>query len=48
MGDLTGAPESWAVGVEEEDIGQMIGLFWVGAGGTQGAPGDEGPYPVNC
>jgi hypothetical protein len=27
MGDLTGAPESWAVAVEEEDIGQMIGLF---------------------
>ena len=41
-------PGSCLYGVEEENVGQMTGLFEGGAGGTQGAPGDDGPCPVNC
>ena len=35
-------------GVEAEDLGRMTGMFPGSAGGTQGAPGDDGPCPVNC
>ena len=35
-------------GVELEDVGRLTGMFLAGDGGTRGAPGDDGPCPVNC
>jgi len=29
-------------------MGQRTGLCGGSAGGTRGAPGDDGPCPVNC
>jgi len=35
-------------GVELEDVGRFTGMFPAGAGGTQGAPGDDGPCSGIC
>jgi len=49
MGSLPGAPKRCpGGGVEQEDVGQLTGLFPGGPGGTLGAPGDDGPCPRNC
>ena len=48
MRSLPGAPASRPGAVEEDDVGRMTGSFQGAAGGTRGAPGDCGPYPVNC
>ena len=48
MRDLPGAPGSCPYGVEAAEVRQMTGLFRGSAGGTRGAPGDDGPCPVNC
>jgi len=42
MGGLPGAPEGVLCGEVLEDVGQMIGLFPSGAGGTCSAPGQNG------
>jgi hypothetical protein len=39
---LPGAPSRCPGAVEKEEVGGMTGLFW------GGAPGDDGPYAVNC
>jgi hypothetical protein len=48
MGGLPGAPGICLNGVEEDDVGQLTGCFPGSAGGTQGAPGDDGPCLANC
>jgi len=47
MGGLRGAPARHPGAVEADEVGRMAGLFPGGAGGTRGAPGDDGPCPVN-
>jgi hypothetical protein len=47
-GGLTGSPGSCPYGVEAEEVSLMTGIFPGSAGGTWGAPGDDGPCPVNC
>jgi len=48
MGVLPGVLVSCPGAVEVEEVGRMTGLFPGGAGGTRGAPGDDGPCPVHC
>jgi len=48
MGGLQGVPGIDLKGVDEVDVGRLTGWFPAGAGGTHGAPGDDGPCPVNC
>jgi hypothetical protein len=48
MGGIQGAPGSCPGAVEQEEVGQMTGLFRGGAGGTRGKPGDDGQCAVNC
>jgi len=48
MGGLPDVTGSFPGAVEEEEVGRMTGLFPGSAGGTHGAPGDDGPCPVNC
>jgi len=48
MGGLPAAPGICPYGVEAEVVGKMTGMFPGGAGGTQGAPGDDSPCPVKC
>jgi hypothetical protein len=48
MGGLPGAPGSCPYGVEAEEVGRMTGMLPGSAGGTRGAPGDDGPCPGNC
>jgi len=48
MGGLPGALGRCHGAVEAEDVSQMTGWFLDGAGCTRGAPGDNGPCPVNC
>ena len=48
MKGLAGALRFRLYGVEPEDVGQMTGMFPGNAGGTRGAPRDDGPCPVNC
>jgi len=48
MEGLPAAPGICPYGVEVYDVCRLTGLFPAGAGGTQGAPGDDGPCPVNC
>jgi len=47
MGGLPGAPGSCPGAVGKDDVSRMTGLFQGGAGGPLGAPGDDGPCPVN-
>jgi hypothetical protein len=48
MGGLPGAPGIGLYGVEEDNVCRLTGCFPAGAGGTRGAPGDDGPCPANC
>jgi hypothetical protein len=48
MGGLPGAPGICPYGDEEDDVGRLTGWFPAGAGDTGGAPGGDGPCPVNC
>ena len=41
-------PGSCPGAVEADEVSRMTGLFSGGAGGTHGAPADDGPCPVNC
>jgi hypothetical protein len=45
---LPGALGSCPDGVAEEVVGRMTGMFPGSAGVTGGAPGHDGPCPVNC
>jgi len=47
MGCLPHARGICPYGVQEHETGRLTGWFPAGAGGTRGAPGDDGPYPVN-
>jgi len=48
MGGPPCAPGSCPGAVEAEAVSRMTGLFAGGAADTRGAPGDDGPCPVNC
>lgn len=43
-----GLPHGGPDGGELETSGQMTALFPGNAGGSRGAPGDNGPSSVNC
>jgi hypothetical protein len=48
MGALLGVPGICPYGVQEDNVCRLTGWFPAGSRGTRGAPGDDGPSPVNC
>jgi len=48
MGGPSCAQGSFPCAVDADEVGRMTGLFPSSAEGTPGAPGDDGPCPVNC